>query len=184
LSSQTDIWKIIKRVGTHKKSTPPLLGKSNFNEKCALLRSSLFAHSQSFPSNLPTLHTPLHDLSRTQYTISPEDVNKIIKKAKDSSTLGCDGISYKFIARLYQLSPTTLPLLYNSLLIFNAYPADWKRAICVITSKTGKQSYLIPSAYRPISLLPCIAKIMEAILAKKIEKDALLCGALSPHHMG
>jgi hypothetical protein len=25
---------------------------------------------------------------------------------------------------------------------------------------------------------------MEAILAKQIEKDALLCGALSPHHMG
>jgi hypothetical protein len=103
-SSQTDIWKIIKQVGTHKKSIPPLLCKSNFNEKCALLRSSLFPHSQSFPSNLPTLTTPLHDLSRTQYTISPEDVNKIIKKAKDSSAPGYDGISYKFIARLHQLS--------------------------------------------------------------------------------
>jgi hypothetical protein len=66
-SSQTDIWKMIKRVGTHKKSIPPLLGKSNFNEKCALLRSSLFPHSQSFPRNFPTLNTPPHDLSRTQY---------------------------------------------------------------------------------------------------------------------
>jgi hypothetical protein len=183
-SSQTDIWKTIKRIGTHKKSIPPLLGKSNFNEKCALLRSSLFPHPQSFPSNLPTLNTPLHDLSRTQNTISPEDVTKIIKKAKDSSAPGYDGISYKFIAHLHQLSPTTFPLLYNSLLIYNVYPADWKRAICVITSKKGKQSYLIPSAYRPISFLPCIAKVMEAILAKQIETDALLCGALSPYHMG
>jgi hypothetical protein len=55
--------------------------------------------------------------------------------------------------------------------------------MCNYTEKS-KQSYLVPSTYRPISLLPCIAKIMEAILAKQIEKDALLCGALSPYHMG
>jgi hypothetical protein len=126
-----------------------------------------------------------------QATIYPEDVNKIIKKAKDSSALGYDRISYKFIARLHQLSPTTLPLLYNSLLIYNVYPADWKRAICVITPKKGKQSYLIPSAYRPISLLPCIAKIMEAILAKKIEKEPyyvepyplIIWEELNKHHL-
>jgi hypothetical protein len=98
---------------------------------------------------------------------------RLFKKAKGSSAPGYDGISYNFISRLHQLSPTTLPLLYNSLLICNVYPADWKRAICVIIPKKDKQSYLIPSAYHPISLLPCIAKIMEATLAKQIEKDAL-----------
>jgi hypothetical protein len=77
-----------------------------------------------------------------------------------------------------------LPLLYNSLLMYNVYPADWKRAICVIIPKKGNQPYLISSAYRPISLFPCIAKIMEAILVNQIEKDTLLCGALSPYHMG
>jgi hypothetical protein len=51
---------------------------------------------------------------------------------------------------------------------------------------TEKRQKILSNTFSqpPLSLLPCITKIMEAILAKQIEKDALLCGALYPYHMG
>jgi hypothetical protein len=44
-------------------------------------------------------------------------------------------------------------------------------------SQKRKGNILVP-------LLPCIAKIMESAMAKRIENAAIRCGALSPNHMG
>jgi hypothetical protein len=133
---------------------------------------------------MPIKNPAPKDLSKLEYTITSKEVFNIIQKTKDSSAPGHDGVSYKYISRLNQLSPSTLPLLYNTLLKYNMYLSAWKQAMCAITPKKGKSSYLVPSAYRPISLLSCISKLMEATLEKQIEKDALICGALSPNHMG
>src|SRR5690606_5366310 len=63
------------------------------------------------------------------------------------------------------------------------YPTAWKHAICVLIPKPGRDPSLI-KAYRPISLLPNVGKILENILALKLTDPAIRCGAISPTQFG
>jgi hypothetical protein len=77
-----------------------------------------------------------------------------------------------------------LPHLFDALFRYEAFPDSWKLARCVVIPKPGKPSYMIPKAYRPISLLPCISKIYERIAANRVAQSAAQCLAISPTQMG
>ena len=48
------------------------------------------------------------------------------------------------------------------------YPKYWRKATGAILAKPDKPDYSIPKAYRVISLLNCLGKISERILAKRL----------------
>ncbi|KAF4233525.1 hypothetical protein CNMCM6805_009182 [Aspergillus fumigatiaffinis] len=48
------------------------------------------------------------------------------------------------------------------------YPDQWKRARIVVLRKPGKPDYTVPEAYRPISLLNTLEKILEAVMARRL----------------
>jgi hypothetical protein len=143
-TNQADIWKAIRRVAAHKKPIPPLLGCTDFEGKCNLLRTAISPPIPASPNPIPPLKPPLEDLTTMESLFTSVEVSQILKNCKDGTAPGHDGVSYKYIARLHQRLPTILPLLYNSIIAYNTYPSEWKRAICVITPKKGKATYLSP----------------------------------------
>lgn len=54
----------------------------------------------------------------------------------------------------------------------------WRGARIVVLQKSGKPEYSIPGAYRPISLLNTLGKLLEAVVARRLsyltEKHGLL----------
>ncbi|KAK4207385.1 hypothetical protein QBC37DRAFT_242114, partial [Rhypophila decipiens] len=48
------------------------------------------------------------------------------------------------------------------------HPQAFRIAVIVLLKKAGKDSYRTPKSWRPISLLPCIAKIFEKVLANRL----------------
>jgi hypothetical protein len=48
------------------------------------------------------------------------------------------------------------------------YPEQWERAKIIVLRKPGKPDYITPGAYRPISLLNTLGKVLEAVLAKRL----------------
>ena len=65
------------------------------------------------------------------------------------------------------------------------YPPDWKTANCVVIPKKGKANYNDPKSYRPISLLPCLGKLLQTITAKRLALlAATQTGATHPYQMG
>ena len=61
------------------------------------------------------------------------------------------------------------------------YPAIWKTAKGVILRKAGKPNYTVSKAYRVISLLECLGKIVERVVARKI---ASFCESRHTFHEG
>jgi hypothetical protein len=49
-----------------------------------------------------------------------------------------------------------------------AFPDSWKISVVKILEKSGKEDYREPKAYRPISLLPVFAKVLEKLLITRI----------------
>ncbi len=70
--------------------------------------------------------------------------------------------------------------LFNFSWSLGRFPDTWKLAVTVPILKPGK-SAADPLSYRPISLLPCIGKLMERLVYERLywwlEHNNMLCPA-------
>ena len=95
--------------------------------------------------------------------------------------MGAVFILYRF-SYIYYIS--FLPLHYKSFkyqiqdylayiaqasMYFRYYPQAFKEATCIVILKPGKPSYDEPKAYRPISLLNNMSKIIESIMTRRLQ---------------
>ena len=60
----------------------------------------------------------------------------------------------------------------------------WSKAEVIFLRKSGKKSYAIPGSYRPISISSYIGKLIEKIIANRIQKFLTLLGLHDPDQEG
>ena len=63
-------------------------------------------------------------------------------------------------------------------------PHCWREGIGVILKKPGKPDYSKPKAYRMITLLNCLGKVSEKIIATRLSYLGETTGLLHPEQMG
>ena len=68
----------------------------------------------------------------------------------------------------FQAIPDTFLKVYGPLIDKGYHPKCWRQATGAILAKPGKPDYSIPKAYRIISLLNCLGKVSERILARRL----------------
>ena len=96
---------------------------------------------------------------------------------------GNDNIPAKLLKMSAIIIKTPLTKLFNMSLSQGTLPSSWKKAIIhPIFKKKGSNSD--PVNYRPISLLPCISKVLEKIVFKKIYQHLTENGLLSEKQSG
>src|SRR5574343_1419242 len=108
--------------------------------------------------------------------INRQLVLKTLNKLHINTATGPDGIPnilYKNCA--HQLA-YPLSKLFKQSINSGIFPDTWKKASVTAIHKTGNKQ--IPTNYRPISLLPCVSKILEKIvndhLMRQLENNNLL----------
>lgn len=82
-------------------------------------------------------------------------------------TPGHDRISYPIIKKLPLPILSLLLNIYNNIFSTGIYPQAWKTSLIVPILKPGK-SPLDVCSYRPISLLPCLGKLLEKMIATRL----------------
>ncbi|XP_055691262.1 uncharacterized protein LOC129794534 [Lutzomyia longipalpis] len=97
---------------------------------------------------------------------APWELNSALNKVKGKST-GNDQISYSMLKKLPPPERNELLSLYNRIYAAGHFPVQWKNAVVVPIPKPGKDP-LQPSSYRPISLLSCLGKVMEKMVAERL----------------
>ena len=96
------------------------------------------------------------------------EVLKALKEMGSSSSCGLDGmdaISLKFLAPVIY---RPLTFIVNLSIRKSKFAAKWKIGKLVPIHKGKKAPYDHPSAFRPVSLLPTLSKIVERIVARQI----------------
>ena len=76
-----------------------------------------------------------------------------------------------------------LVTIFNSALIIQSFPTEWKHASVISIPKAGKNPALTAS-YRPISLLDTIGKVFENILPARILKEVTGGGRFRDEQFG
>ena len=83
---------------------------------------------------------------------------------------GIDGVTNGMLKHLDQRHVQIIASIFQKCISLEYFPEAWKSARVVLVPKPGKDSYTELSSYRPISLLPCLGKMLEKMLAEWLDQ--------------
>ena len=114
--------------------------------------------------------------------VNENDVIGIVRNLRNTKSVGLDNISV-FVLKLcaHEITPS-ITYLMNLSLISGQFPKQWKIAKIIPIHKSGDKD--TPSNFRPISLLPCVSKILERIVQRQIVSYLHKHNILSPAQSG
>jgi hypothetical protein len=109
------------------------------------------------------------------------DVLEAVRTVKSNAS-GCDEIPLSFVKLLLPVILPTLVHIFNYIFTCCEYPQQWKTAIVLPIPKISNPSEF--SDFRPISLLNCLSKVFEILMAKQINKHLREFNLLSDFQSG
>ncbi|KAF8673474.1 hypothetical protein AX14_005390 [Amanita brunnescens Koide BX004] len=129
---------------------------------------------------LPTLP------ERSFPAFSCQEIQDAISLTSNSSAPGPDHVTWELLKRALQVSgaPEGLCHLYNQISSNGVWPSWFKESTCVIIPKPNKPRYNVPKAFRPISLLNTMGKLLTKIIATRMQFDCLKYDILHPGQCG
>ena len=116
--------------------------------------------------------------------ISVTEVYRSLRSAKGSSAPGEDGLPMLIWKRLWRHLGYLITRIFAASIELGYHPQRWRSARIVVLRKPGKPDYSLPGAYRPISLLNTLGKLLEAVIAKRLSHLAEHHGLLPDTQFG
>ena len=110
------------------------------------------------------------------------EILKIVKTLKSKKSSDYDGIRTKLLKQIILNIVSPLEYIFN-LSLFTGCCPDLLKIAKVISIYT-KDVPSVVTNYRPISLLPCISKILEKIVYKRLSSFLTLNNMLNPSKFG
>ena len=107
--------------------------------------------------------------------VTPESLASTVARMSNSSACGADGLSVRFIKLCLPSLVHVITHIVNSSLASHPVPRSWKMTLIHPIQKNPRSTET--SNYRPIAILPTIAKITERIVYEQ------LYSYLSVHHL-
>ena len=172
-------WKIIKDIVPNRKSNSNehnfenITNKANeFNFHFANVGKNTYERTQEFlhGENVSHVNNPNVVLcDGNLFRPHPVNVDTIIltiKSLKETSAVGSDGISMRFIKDALYIIAFYLTCIINTSIVTGTFPTSWKHALVVPILKTGDVDD--PNNFRPLSLLPVISKILEKVVTNQL----------------
>jgi Reverse transcriptase (RNA-dependent DNA polymerase)/Endonuclease-reverse transcriptase len=186
-TQDNSLWKLTKTLKNKNTGIPPLR-KSNQNNHSNFTRNNFekaeliahtFAKSHTLTLNQTNQYVEeivkesINNLNNTVVRstdidlIAPSEIIEIIKHFKNKKAPGQDDINNTLLKNLPRKALVLLTKIFNACLITGYFPDCWKKAKIIPIPKPGKDK-TSPNSYRPISLLPCLSKILEKLILTRL----------------
>jgi hypothetical protein len=192
VTDEKSLWSLAKwarnRGNPRTAFTPDLKNKqgtlaSETSEKMEVLQEAFFPKP------------PEADLSDTQGYIYPpakgnwvpiteHEVRTAIQMVPQDKAPGEDQIPNRILKAAQESLVPILTTVFNSSLNLQYCPKAFKKSITVSLRKPGKSDYTEPKSYRPVALMNTLGKIMDTVLARRIQHISETCELLPHTHMG
>lgn len=106
--------------------------------------------------------------TRTMPPLDRDLIGSLLSKAATWSALGQTGHTWILLKWTWNMDPERLANLMSACLRAGHHPRPWKEAIVCVIPKPNRADYTLAKNFRPISLLECLGKLLEKIVAKII----------------
>ena len=125
--------------------------------------------AQKLPSHGVSHKSYLGTSQENSFFISPtntHEVTRVIDKLKSKNSTGFDNISNKTLKFFKNEIAAPLAILFNKSFQSGIVPDSMKLAKVLPIYKSKERNLM--TNYRPISLLPCLSKILEKVMHKRL----------------
>lgn len=186
-STDYSLWRATKKLKRPIIQDPPIKRPDGNWARSSNQKADIFA------SHLAQTFTPIEDQEgettweercQEEESIRPTSPNEVYAEIKENmksrKAPGFDLITGEVLKQLPRKALVKLTHLFNAAFRLRYVPRFWKVAEVIMVPKPGKPLHEITS-YRPISLLPVIAKLFEKLLLKRL-KPIIDAKALFPNH--
>jgi len=173
-------WQYIKTATfTHKKSSESLQNLDLLNEFFASTVTRKDTQQHSAITNDVVGMAPLFSMAK----VTRGEVYKELKRVDEAAAAGPDGLSGQLIRNLASSICDSVCSMCNLSIGQGSFPSMWKRANITAIWK-GKGSKDDPNNFRPISILPIIARIFERLLAAQLYRHCDLNSIIPEQQFG
>ena len=100
------------------------------------------------------------------HRVEPEEVQRILRGLKVNKATGPDGLSNRLLKLAAPAIAKSLATIYNASLENGVVPGEWKAVNVSPIFKSGDKTSL--NNYRPISILPVVAKVFEKLVHQQL----------------
>ena len=113
-------------------------------------------------------------------------MEEVLKTCSNVSAPGPDHITWQYLKHILSNNTYTIDILSlaNACLLLYHWPRHFKESVSVIIPKPDKPAYDTPKAFRPIVLLNTLGKLIEKMIARWLQFDAVKYGILHPNQLG
>lgn len=178
----SDLWRLAKQLRVRATVIPPLIKvdgtyTTNIEEQCETLANA-FHDNMNLTRNWDSGNTEIlvqnsmkiintNSDTKMGKPTRPKEIWKYLKQLKRRKSPGPDHIHNALLKNLSQKAVVMLTKIFNACLKLSYFPTIWKMAKVIAIKKPNKDE-VVPSSYRPISLLPTIGKLFESVIYSRL----------------
>jgi Reverse transcriptase (RNA-dependent DNA polymerase)/Endonuclease-reverse transcriptase len=172
---KAQLWEVAAwRHGRRVSKVPPLRGPEGIahshEEIADILSHRFFAVNP--PQVLPNFpDDPPPRLTRALPPFDKDTIGQLLSKTDNRSAPGQSGHSWTIIKWAWEADSTRIANVLTACLQAGHHPRLWKEATVCVIPKAGRADYTLAKNFRPISLLECLGKLLEKLVAKLIYRD-------------
>ena len=169
-NSAKQLWNIVRELNGNRRNDQSLEGKSNFGLDSSSKLDDVARVLQTNYNKNGGLRTGLKNLRNQEAPRAPfvsvdvRMVFSLLKKVKTNKSAGSDGIHPLLLQAGASVLAKPLAHLFETSLSLGVVPEKWKLSDIILLPKCPKPSI---NDFRPISLLPIAAKILEIVVFLK-----------------
>ncbi|KAJ3453787.1 hypothetical protein MRS44_018419 [Fusarium solani] len=116
--------------------------------------------------------------------ITTEEVERQLLAAKSWKAPGEDGLPVFVWKQVWPVVRHWVMAIFRASLEEGTLPHQWRHAKIIPLKKPGKGDYTVAKAWRPISLLATLGKVLESVVAERISHAVETYGLLPTNHFG
>ncbi|TVY73798.1 putative RNA-directed DNA polymerase from transposon BS [Fusarium oxysporum f. sp. cubense] len=188
-SSSSDVFKAVRWLKSLGAFQPPPLQvdnvvyESQMDKANALRQAMLERRTAEDDITNPWMPLTPRRLIPFPSEISMEEVQYATLSTGNTSP-GSDNITVQLLEAVWHIIGTHVRRLFERCLTIGHHPKPFKEAEVVMIAKPGRRDLTEPRAWRPISLLSCLGKGLERLIARRLAWAAVHYSVLHPQQAG